>query len=265
MKTQNKNGFTLVELLVVVAIIAILMAILLPALSMAREKARQAQCIGNLKQQGIAMIMWFDNAGKYVFWDDPPMGVNGSLAAWPEVLGMAIAYTRDKVEKNRAYLTAQAYPPEFFTKVVDNMQVFMCPSDKPHPHRINQGRANSWKFAPYEYSYTLNHAITCGEVGYFIRPWKWDKDSSAQVLVADGVWSWGTNFRANYIDDPNSSFDQPMGHSNTVGFFHGGGQSANVTCRDGSVRSVRYGSKGNSINTKDIFFVQRGESLDIFW
>ncbi len=68
----SRAGFTLVELLVVVAIIGVLIGLLLPAVQAAREAGRRAQCINNMKQQGLGMLNYEQTNGRL------PSGGEGS-------------------------------------------------------------------------------------------------------------------------------------------------------------------------------------------
>lgn len=87
MNHSEGKGFTLIELLVVIAIIGILASMLLPALGNAREKARQVLCSANLKQLGVAFIMYVNDNDDFMI-----VKASGTIK-WPSLLSPYIDQT----------------------------------------------------------------------------------------------------------------------------------------------------------------------------
>ena len=110
-----KRAFTLIEILVVIAIIALLAAIIFPVFATARGKARSAACQSNLKQLGAAMAMYIGDYERY------PKALDPSDKFTPEMWNGHPAY--------KALIDSMPLLPEAMNPYVKSAAVWTCPSD----------------------------------------------------------------------------------------------------------------------------------------
>jgi len=104
----TRPGFTLVGLLIIIAVIAILAAMLLPALASAKRKAQRINCVNNLKQNGVAFRLWEgDNGDKY------PMAVSTNKNG-----------TMEYAEGGNTFRHFQVMSNELST-----LKILVCPAD----------------------------------------------------------------------------------------------------------------------------------------
>lgn len=131
---ERWGGFTLIELLVVIAIIGVLIALLLPAVQAAREAARRAQCLNNLKQIGIAFHNYGDAHGGL-----PPTAIGVSRPNLEQFGGWAVQIL-GYIEQPQVYAAYNFnlgfHLPENQTVVRTSLSVYTCPSTPRPPSAI---------------------------------------------------------------------------------------------------------------------------------
>ncbi len=117
-RNRSRSGFTLIELLVVIAIIAILAAILFPVFARARENARRASCMSNLKQIGLGVMQYTQD------YDEKLPGNEVAFGGWDQPLGWM--QPRIEGDPNTYRNWASSVLP-----YIKSLQVYICPSAKP--------------------------------------------------------------------------------------------------------------------------------------
>jgi prepilin-type N-terminal cleavage/methylation domain-containing protein/prepilin-type processing-associated H-X9-DG protein len=177
----SRRGFTLIELLVVIAVIAVLIALLLPAVQSAREAARRAQCINNLKQIGIAIHNYEGSIGSFPLgtiaaaWPSDPKlspgnyrwGALACLSPFVEQAGLfnALNFSFPLFGEPIPVLSSQVYPANR-TGVNTMIGLFLCPSDRMDRLTTADGflGGEGRQFAPTNYQFCCGSGSNGGDV-----------------------------------------------------------------------------------------------------
>jgi hypothetical protein len=243
--------FRLIDLVILAVIAMMFGAVIMPAVFCSAGRSRESVCRNNLKLIGTGLELWKQHAGRYPFYDYPS---GQDLQPWPDILVMQGGYTSQRLQGMSTILQYNFHlTPEDFIKTVDDDKIFMCPSDRPHPHRINEGRSFAWGFwrsgeeDGYEYSYAIAMYTMYG---------KYHQRADQQVLVPDGLWDFTINLSGAWVTDPNAYFSTPNWYSNTVGYWHKR-NSANFLFRDLHIENHTYPP-----DTNKVFYLNPGEDIN---
>ncbi len=145
-RAHRRRGFTLIELLVVIAIIAILAAILFPVFAQAREKARQASCLSNMKQIGYGFMMYIQDYDEMFPRQDY---CSSTLLPGPPPFDPAAAGCMPPNSERRVNHFKWWY---WIWPYTNNLDIYRCPSREPDP--------TARRHARFEKAYGLNLSVT---------------------------------------------------------------------------------------------------------
>jgi prepilin-type N-terminal cleavage/methylation domain-containing protein/prepilin-type processing-associated H-X9-DG protein len=205
--SSPRRGFTLIELLVVIAIISVLIALLLPAVQSAREAARRAQCVNNMKQIGLALHNYHGvynvfPPGGIVIVGDPWAG-NSNCLGWRSL-------TLPFMEANTVYNSINLLIQVGGNGTPDNAQSFtiwmtvlsswLCPSDA----------TNDNGFVPYggpTGTYPLNSPPINPATGQMVNV----------VPVSNYCGSYGDNYVVGPLTPPGAPWETPVGTNPPIG------------------------------------------------
>lgn len=227
--TVGTRGFTLIELLVVIGIIAIIAALLLPALAAAKERAKRAQCMSNLKQIGVALIV-YANDNDDVLPQSTVAGESLGQATWDLPRSMADNIGTQGSSTNSIYRNIFYCPGAFTT--VQNEDFWWNYSSG---HRVT---SYQW-FIRRSDSNTNYPSVLTSPKGYlskismgFLRGVKpVDAEMAADVVISEGTGHRTDKFRGVYTSNP---AELPNGYnsSHMRGGLPAGG---NILFEDGHV------------------------------